>query len=279
MSSLFSRIVIGLSGSTFDQTVSELALRLALAHNAKLDAYLIRPVPDDPQVLLMSGYLGDSFKNFFEETEKSIKNFDTAARSEFERSRANYPSVQAIYHNPFKDLAREFATVVWASDIAIMAHPALVNLHFYKAAVLDAIADSARPVLLVPNEKKLGDLKRVMVAWRPDTHHARALASSLPFLKQAEAVTLVSRQDDDYLGTSNDIALQFLEDHGVIASPLTIDDDRRFTPALVDQLCDQHEISLLVIGGGLQSDLMDSMISGIGRRASRKPGRAILAIG
>ena len=279
MNSLFSRIVIGLSGSTFDQTVSDLALGLAQKHGAKLDAYLIRPVPDDPQVLMMTGYLGDSFKHFFEETKKAIKNFDASARTEFENAKANYPSVQAIYHNPFKDLAREFATVVWAGDIAIMAHPALVNLHFYKTAVLDAIADSARPVLLVPSDKRLGNLKRIMVTWRPDTHHARALASALPFLKHAEQVMLVSRQDDDYLGTSNDIALQFLEDHGVIATPLTIDDDRRFTPALVDELCDQHDISLLVIGGGLQSDLIDSMISGIGRRASRKPSRAILAIG
>lgn len=279
MNPLFSRIVIGLSGSTFDQTVSDFALRLALAHDARLDAYLIRPVPDDPQVLLMTGYLGDSFKQFFEETEKAIKGLDAAARSVFETARANYPAVKSLYHNPFKDLAREFATVVWAADIAIMAHPALVNLHFYKSAVLDAIADSARPVLLLPEDKKLAELKRVMLTWRPDTHHARALASALPFLKQAQEVVLVSRQDDDYLGTSNDIALQFLEDHGVGASPLTIDDDRRFTPALVEDLCDQHEISLLVIGGGLQSDLIDSMISGIGRRASRKPRRAILAIG
>jgi hypothetical protein len=273
------QLAIGLSGSKYDAMVMQLAMRLANSTHAKVDAYLIRPVPDDPQLLLASGFLGETFKTFFEQAEKTISAFDVTARSSVDQAKQDYPSVNASYHNPLKDLAREFATAVWAADLAIMAHPSLVNLHYYKNAVLDAIADSGRPVLLLPEEKNINDFNRVLMLWRADTQHARALSAALPVLALADKVTIVSREDEESLHPDGAVAMQYLTAHGVNAETVSVDTETRLTPKVIEALCDERDISLLVIGGGLQSDLIDSFVTGIGRRASKKPNRALLAIG
>jgi len=279
MNKHIKQLAVGLSGSKFDSMVMHSAMRLAKQTEAGVDTYLIRPLPDDPQLLMASGFLGETFKNFVQQAEKTIAEFDRTARASFEIAEKDYPTVSATYHNPLKDLAREFATVIWACDMAIMAHPALVNLHYYKTAVLDAIADSARPVLLLPEDKHIGDFKHVLMVWRADTTHAKALIDALPMLALADEVTLLSVTDEAYLSPGSEVAVKFLKQHGIEVNDVTVDEDERLTPKLIDKACDAHDVSLLVISGGLQSDLIDSYVTGIGRRATRKPSRAILAIG
>ncbi|UOD49868.1 hypothetical protein [Orrella daihaiensis] len=279
MQTSIQQMAVGLSGSKYDGVVMHLAMRLAQQTAASIDAYLIRPVPDDPQLLMASGFLGQTFQDFVAQAEKTIAEFDRTARTSFEMAEKDFPTVTARYHNPLKDLAREFATAVWATDLAVMAHPALVNLHYYKTAVLDAIADSARPVLLLPEDKRIGDFKHALMVWRADTQHARALASALPMLHLAQTVTLLSVNDEDYLSPCNDVALQYLQNHHIDALDLVLPTDERLTPKLINAICDEREASLLIIGGGLQSDLIDSFVTGIGRRAAKKPTRPILAIG
>ncbi len=279
MNTTIQQIAAGLSGSKFDSAVLQASIRLAKQTSAGIDAYLIRPLPDDPQLLMASGFLGETFQNFVQQAEKTIAEFDQTARASFEQATREQPAISAVYHNPLKDLAREFATVVWSTDLAVMAHPALVNLHYYKTAVLDAIADSARPVLLLPEEKQLGDFKHVLMVWRADTSHAKALADALPMLSLADKVTLLSVTDQAYLSPGSEVAKSFLKHHGIEVNDVTVDEDERLTPKLIDKTCDEINASLLIISGGLQSDLIDSFVTGIGRRATRKPNRAILAIG
>lgn len=279
MSTSIKQLTIGLSGSKHDSTVMHLAMRLAKKTQASVDAYLIRPLPDDPQLLLASGFLGETFEHFVAQAEKTIAQFDRTARSSFEIAQKDYPVITARYHNPLKDLAREFATVIWASDMAIMMHPALVNLHYYKTAVLDAIANSGRPLLLLPEDKRIGDFKDALMVWRADTLHAKALASALPMLALADSVTVLSVTDEDYLSPGSELAMRYLQNHGIKVQDLSLPNDGRLTPKLINAICDEREISLLAIGGGLQSDLIDSFVTGIGRRAAHKPTRPILAIG
>lgn len=279
MNTQLKRIAAGLSGSKFDSVVMQACIRLAKDTDAGIDTYLIRPLPDDPQLLMASGFLGETFQSFVQQAEKTIAEFDQTARASFELATRDYPNIDATYHNPLKDLAREYATVVWATDLAVMAHPALVNLHYYKTAVLDAIADSARPVLLLPEDKHLGDLKHVLMVWRADTNHARALANALPLLANADKVTLLSVADEAYLSPGSEVATSFLKHHGIAVQDITVDEEERLAPKFIDRACEEHGASLLVISGGLQSDLIDSFVTGIGRRATRKPNRAILAVG
>lgn len=278
MNSALKQIAIGLSGSQLDDATCSVAMRLARSVGTSIDAYLIRPMPDDPQLLMATGFLGDAFKQLAEHAKKTVAEFDQAARQSFEQAVLVNPEVNAHYHSPFKDLSREFATMVWATDLAVMAHPALVNLQYYKTAVLDAIADSGRPVLLLPEQKRLGDFRHMLFVWRADTRHAQALAAALPMLQLADEVTLLSRDDEDDITPGCDVAVKYLRAHDVNVHNVVIRTEERLTPASIDAYCDKHGVSVLVIGGGLQSELIDSFVTGIGRRASRKPARAILAI-
>ncbi len=278
MNTELKQLAVGLSGSQFDEMVMQLAMKLAQRTHASVDAYLIRPIPDDPQLLMASGFLGETFKTFFEQAEKTITAFDRLARTSFDTVKTAFPSVSASYHNPLKELTREFTTAVWSADLAIMAHPALVNLHYYKNTVLDTIADSARPVLLLPEENRLGDFKNVLMLWRADTHHAQALSAALPMLALADQVTIVSR-DEESLHPGGTVAMQYLITHGVNAKSVTLETESRLTPTIIETLCDKRDISLLVISGGLQSDLIDSFVTDVRGRVSKKPNCALLVIG
>lgn len=278
MNTELKQLAVGLSGSQFDEMVMQLAMKLAQRTHASVDAYLIRPIPDDPQLLMASGFLGETFKTFFEQAEKTITAFDRLARTSFDTVKTAFPSVSASYHNPLKELTREFTTAVWSADLAIMAHPALVNLHYYKNTVLDTIADSARPLLLLPEENRLGDFKNVLMLWRADTHHAQALSAALPMLALADQVTIVSR-DEESLHPGGTVAMQYLIAHGVNAKSVTLETESRLTPTIIETLCDKCDISLLVISGGLQSDLIDSFVTDVRGRVSKKPNRALLVIG
>lgn len=278
MNTELKQLAVGLSGSQFDEMVMQLAMKLAQRTHASVDAYLIRPIPDDPQLLMASGFLGETFKTFFEQAEKTITAFDRLARTSFDTVKTAFPSVSASYHNPLKELTREFTTAVWSADLAIMAHPALVNLHYYKNTVLDTIADSARPVLLLPEENRLGDFKNVLMLWRADTHHAQALSAALPMLALADQVTIVSR-DEESLHPGGTVAMQYLIAHGVNAKSVTLETESRLTPTIIETLCDKCDISLLVISGCLQSDLIDSFVTDVRGRVSKKPNRALLVIG
>jgi len=279
METSLRQIAVGLSGSDYDNVTSVVVMELAQRTLAKVDMYLIRPMSDDPQLLMSSGFSGNAFRGFIEHSEKIIVEFDKTAHQAFEAAKADFPEVEARYHDPFSNRSRLFSTVVWAADLAVMTHPALVNVHYYKAAVLDAIADSGRPILLLPEGKNLGNFKHMLIVWRSDTRHAQALATSLPILRLADEVTVMSHDDGDFTLPGGDVAGQYLTAHGIKVRNVVIKANERFTRASIDAYCDKNDISMIIMGGGLQSDLVDQYVTDSRHSATQKPLRAILALG
>jgi nucleotide-binding universal stress UspA family protein len=130
----------------------------------------------------------------------------------------------------------------------------------------DLVMDAGRPVLFVPPHLDNLSAKRVVVGWKDSREARRAVWDSLPFLKRAEEVFVVSIDADR--GSADDVA-GYLGCHGVEACTLA-----RPRPAIavadeIVRIAEQEGADLIVCGayghsrtrewifGGVTRDLLD----------------------
>lgn len=103
------------------------------------------------------------------------------------------------------------------SDLTIVPHP-LSGEDVAAADALHAVLfDSGRPVLLAPVEVPETIGKRVAIAWNGTANAASALASVMPFVRQAQAVRILTSPDYFRTGPSAADVAEYISHHGVTA--------------------------------------------------------------
>jgi nucleotide-binding universal stress UspA family protein len=153
-----------------------------------------------------------------------------------------------------------------AADLIVAARPREPALQPMSVDAGDLVMAAGRPVLFVPPRIEHLSAKRIAVAWKDSREARRAIWDSLPFLKIAEEVFIVSVDVKDH--SAKDIAA-YLGCHGVDASLI---DCPAPTGSVADELvriADQETCDLMVCGayghsrarewvlGGVTRDLLD----------------------
>jgi nucleotide-binding universal stress UspA family protein len=110
------------------------------------------------------------------------------------------------------------------ADLTIVPHP-LAGEDVAAADALHAVLfDSGRPVLLAPVEPPASIGKRIAIAWNGTANAASALASVMPFVRQAQAVRVLTSADYFKRGPTAEEVVDYISGHGVTA------DVREFAP-------------------------------------------------
>jgi nucleotide-binding universal stress UspA family protein len=103
------------------------------------------------------------------------------------------------------------------SDLTIVPHPQ----HGEDVASADALHavlfESGRPVLMAPFAKPATLGKRIAIAWNGSHEAASALASIMPFVRQAEAVRVLVSDDYQRRGPLGAEVVEYIAHHGVTA--------------------------------------------------------------
>ncbi|GLR65501.1 universal stress protein UspA [Acidocella aquatica] len=103
------------------------------------------------------------------------------------------------------------------SDLTIVPHP-LAGEDVAAADALHAVIfDSGRPVLLAPVVPPESIGKRIAIAWNGTAFAASALASAMPFVRQAEAVCILHSPEYFRPGPSAVEVAEYISHHGVTA--------------------------------------------------------------
>ncbi|HTQ72313.1 MAG TPA: universal stress protein [Acidocella sp.] len=103
------------------------------------------------------------------------------------------------------------------ADLTIVAHP-LAGEDVAAAEALHAVLfDSGRPVLLAPVAPPQSIGKRIAIAWNGTANAASALASVMPFVRQAEVVRILVSEDYSRPGPSGQEVRDYISHHGVEA--------------------------------------------------------------
>jgi nucleotide-binding universal stress UspA family protein len=121
-----------------------------------------------------------------------------------------------------------------------------------------------RPVLVVPyiqQETVIG--KRILVAWNGSVQAIRALSAALPFLRQAEQVTIAAFRSPDDPPADPDL-LPYLKRHGIAAVMLAESPGLRGGEPLLSLVVDQPA-DMLVMGAYGRAHLSELLLGGVTR--------------
>ena len=103
------------------------------------------------------------------------------------------------------------------ADLTIVPHPQAGEDVAAADALHAVLFDSGRPVLLAPVQPPQSIGKRIAIAWNGTAYAASALASVMPFVRQAEAVRVLTSEDYFRRGPSAAEVVEYISHHGVAA--------------------------------------------------------------
>jgi nucleotide-binding universal stress UspA family protein len=133
----------------------------------------------------------------------------------------------------------------------------------------DVVLGCGRPVLGVPIAnvpERIG--RTVLLAWDGSRPASRAMNDALPFLVEAEAVTVLAVDADDRLLSSLDAAVTHLQRHGVAAAAERSDDvlgDGDIAATIFAE-ADYRRADLVVAGAYGHSRLGEALLGGVSRK-------------
>lgn len=150
------------------------------------------------------------------------------------------------------------------ADLVVIARPAENE---GQDALHAAIFETGKPLLLVP--PTLGGVpdfgQHMAIAWKTSDQAERAVTASIPWLKQADRVSLLLVGKEGEPPRSPDDVLALLDPHGISAEPLIL--DRGDDGVGVRLLRAVHEIGAdcLVMGAYRHNRLVEMILGGVTR--------------
>jgi nucleotide-binding universal stress UspA family protein len=152
-----------------------------------------------------------------------------------------------------------------AADLVVIGQGFLSGdvYHTYDPGTI--ILAAGRPVLVVPQQVAHLETSRILIAWKDTREARRAVRDALPFLKQAEEVSIAVARTPRLEGTDRQVAdvADYLKRHHVSVchriSTVAGDDEE----ALVLDLAKQHHVNLIVAGAYGRTRLSEWVFGGV----------------
>jgi Universal stress protein UspA and related nucleotide-binding proteins len=258
------RILVHVSRDDRARSRIELAFQLAIRFSAKLTGIYLMTTGVPAAIAA-----AEVPPSFYVELEKRVEeDAETARRRYLDRAaQANVTSAWCCERGGIDSMLRLArymdVTVVGQIDPEAADGSALVLPE-------DIALGSGRPVLAVPYIGAPADTgSRIVIAWNASREAARAVADALPFLQQAEVVSVVSiderRGESEERSRSAADLCGYLEDHGVVAKPqLLYADTLSAADALLSYIADVGA-NLLVMGCYGHTRLREFVLGGMTR--------------
>jgi len=130
---------------------------------------------------------------------------------------------------------------------------------------------SGRPILLSPDDAGATLGKKVSIGWDGGLAAAHALTASLPFLKKAQSVQILTFARAKERGADAEAVKTYLALHGVKATAQAFDPGTRGVSELLPAAAMQSGCDLLVIGGYGHSHALETVFGGVTQRIVSQP--------
>jgi len=154
-------------------------------------------------------------------------------------------------------------------DLAIVSQSDPKNLEQMLFAELpDQLAMvGSCPVIVLPHSQRRMVLgRRILIAWKETVECSRAVRASFPLLKQAESVTLVSREGGKDAARSLERIANTLRMHDIEPAVRTPQYGARAAEGRVLEYAKASRADMIVMGGSGNSRLRDLVLGGGARR-------------
>jgi nucleotide-binding universal stress UspA family protein len=160
------------------------------------------------------------------------------------------------------------------SDLIVVRRPRNSTDMSARTIAESGLMRTGRPVLLVPGSKpgKVGS--SVAIAWNGSVEASKAVASAMPFLMRARAVTAISVVESGVEFHNLEGLVQYLRWHGIRAKPAVVKSRAGDTGKAVCGAASRAKADLLVMGAYTHSRMREMIFGGVTDhvlRASRIP--------
>jgi len=245
------RILTVLNGDKADGPMLSQSIRLASETAAKLDGLFVRR-----NAASGGDFLGDAFSTYgmeavLEALDDAAARASQAAHKAFDvmadEAEADHTGRYIEYVGlPRSAMAREGRL----ADLVVMEKPSQKDLRNQLNAIETAAFESGRPVLVLPRDRAPDQgFSKIAIAWDGSLEATRAVTGAMPFLEEAEAVSLLhAGTDADASDQLADLAA-YLAAHGVTAATRTVPLDGRSVARALIETTTSDGADLLVMGG------------------------------
>jgi nucleotide-binding universal stress UspA family protein len=153
---------------------------------------------------------------------------------------------------------RIFDIIVLARPGEEWQSPAMVTLE-------SALFESGRPVLIAPPASPLSLGANVLIAWNRSTEQARTMAFSMPLLRVAERVTILTVEGATVAGPSGVEMAQALRANGIAAQAITLPAGKISAGEVILAKAEEFGCDLIIKGAYTQSRLREMIFGGTTR--------------
>ncbi len=153
-----------------------------------------------------------------------------------------------------------FSIVGPVTDLIIVSRPKSGGKKA-KKFMLSALLNSAKPVLVLPQEKYISVAKHICIAWNQSPEVSRVVTAAISLLKNAEQVTIVTNGAENKLGPKSRHLQNYLTMHGVNSQHVKLNENND-TEALM-RCYDESGSDLLLMGAYSKSRLRQVIFGGV----------------
>jgi len=152
---------------------------------------------------------------------------------------------------------------------------------FALASPKDLVMQTGRPLLVVPDGANWFDLRTVLVAWKDTAEARRAVADSLPLLRQAKKIVVAEMPEADGERSSArgrvDDVVAWLSRHSLIASARVPErSDGAGTTQQLDNIANDIGAGLIVAGAYGHSRFRELVLGGMTQHLVTQSVRCVL---
>ncbi|MCA1910230.1 MAG: universal stress protein [Magnetospirillum sp.] len=251
----------------------EAAFRLAASFGAHVTALHVRPDPTSAVPLIGEGMSGAMVEEMLNTAEKQGRDAAAAVRAVYDDLRGRHavaeqaaPPAETVTTRWLEVVGREEEVIAHkgrVADLVVMGHAGTGLDDSSGLSLNAALLDSGRPLLLAPAAMPGTLGKRVVVAWNGSAESGRAVASALPILEKADAVTVLTVNEHDSLACADEL-VAFLGWHGVTAQHRDVPAGGNAGMAVLDA-CKDAAADMLVMGAYTHSRLRQLILGGVTR--------------
>jgi nucleotide-binding universal stress UspA family protein len=261
-------MVLNLSPGTTDDATVDYAVSLAGAFDAHLAAVAF--VYEEVPIAMLGDDIAAQWVDGVEELRREAQSAAKAALARFDKlARGAGLSAEArVVETTFTETGEEFGRIARRFDLSLVRQAEPASKLPDNLIIEAALFDTGRPVLIVPYiQKGEARLDRILICWDGSRPAARAIADSLPLLRRAKAVEIVTigeRVKGEETMTGGDIT-DHLRRHGLSVVTKNIVAPDVDVPSTILSHAADCSADLLVMGGYGHSRLREFVLGGATR--------------
>jgi nucleotide-binding universal stress UspA family protein len=276
---MIKTILVAATGSESDAASFAAALAIARPLAAHLDVLHVRLDPISIAVAMTTDVGGGALTaGLIEQLERDAREREARAREIFTRfcaaaglaeitapapDGAGGPSAaSAEWHVETGDEPRWMATYGLASDLIVTPRATAGGDAVARSILETVLLESGRPLVIPAAAPMPAHFARIVIAWKPTSQAARAVAAAMPLLARAKEIIVLTVEEPDAAHREADRLVRNLAWHGIAATtaPLQPGPEGAGATLLAGA---RDRADLLVMGGYGHSRLREWVFGGV----------------